>query len=193
MSVIGQKCESQNRCYKKTKHAKCLFFGKFGVLYFLVGPVVRFALLPYCQRFVLPYRILLSKRIIAIGYLAFSPQFFLHVSISFFFLWYLHDWKSPGVFYLFLIYIQGNSPLFSEKIIWDNLSSSIPFKKWHWKMSLYKTIIHLSYPARKTCSFLLIGDFKLVTNIIGAIFRMFSSMFFWITYSEKGFVECFIQ
>ena len=29
---------------------KCSFFGKFGVLYFLVTPVLRFAFLPYCRR-----------------------------------------------------------------------------------------------------------------------------------------------
>ena len=58
-------------CYKKTKHAifsekrtflnprtcvdqgvskKCSFFEKFGVLCFLVTPVLKFALLPYYQR-----------------------------------------------------------------------------------------------------------------------------------------------
>ena len=68
-SVIMQKSESQNRCYKKTKHAKfsekrifrtcacasqggrkCLFFGKFDVLCFLVTPLLRFALLLYCRQ-----------------------------------------------------------------------------------------------------------------------------------------------
>ena len=67
-SAIRQKDESQNGCYKKTKHAKfsekltflnpryahvrvlsggkkCLFFGKYGC--FLVTPVLRFNLLPY--------------------------------------------------------------------------------------------------------------------------------------------------
>ena len=29
---------------------KCLLFGTFGVLYFLVTPVLRFVLLPYCRR-----------------------------------------------------------------------------------------------------------------------------------------------
>ena len=47
-SVIRQKGESQNGCFKKTKHAKfsekCSFFGKFGVLCFLETPVLRFAL-----------------------------------------------------------------------------------------------------------------------------------------------------
>ena len=67
-SVIRLKDESQNWCYKKTKHGKffekrtyllprdmhtwvyvsgdkkCLFFRKFAVLYFLVIPVLRFAL-----------------------------------------------------------------------------------------------------------------------------------------------------
>ena len=69
-SAIRQKDESLQGCYKKTKHAKffekrtflvpnththvnvaggkkCSFFGKFGVLCFLVIPVLRFALLPY--------------------------------------------------------------------------------------------------------------------------------------------------
>ena len=50
-SVIRQKGESQNGCFKKTKHAKCLFFGKFGVLCFLEKPVLRFALLPYYRLF----------------------------------------------------------------------------------------------------------------------------------------------
>ena len=65
-SVIWQKGESQNGCFKKTKHAKfsekknmclCLSggkkyssFGKFGVFSFLETPVLRFALLPYYQR-----------------------------------------------------------------------------------------------------------------------------------------------
>ena len=57
--------ESQNGYYKKTKNAKflekrkkcvsggkkCSFFGKFGVLCFLVTPVLRFALLSYDCRF----------------------------------------------------------------------------------------------------------------------------------------------
>ena len=74
-SVIRQKGESQNGCFKKTKHAKCLekrtsltpwyahvrvrsggkkssFFGKFGVLYFLETPVLRVAILPYYRRFI---------------------------------------------------------------------------------------------------------------------------------------------
>ena len=72
-SVIRQKGESENGCYKKTKHVKfsekrkfltqwyahvcvrirgkkCSFFGKFGVLCFLETPVLRFALLPYYRR-----------------------------------------------------------------------------------------------------------------------------------------------
>ena len=55
-SVIRQKGESQNGGYKKTKHVKFSeklkfpFFGKFGVLCFLVTPVSRFAFLPYYQR-----------------------------------------------------------------------------------------------------------------------------------------------
>ena len=72
-SLISQKGESQNGCYKQIKHAKfsekltflppdthtyvCVsrgkkyqFFGKFGVLHFLVTTVSRFALLPYCRR-----------------------------------------------------------------------------------------------------------------------------------------------
>ena len=78
-SVIRQKSESQNGCYKKTKPAKfsekrtfltpqesehflppdmhvrifggknCAFFRKFGLLCFLVTPVLRFTLLPYHQ------------------------------------------------------------------------------------------------------------------------------------------------
>ena len=72
-SVIRQKDESQNGCFKKTKHVKfpekqtfltswythvhdrvsrgkCSFFGKFGVLCFLETPVLRFALLRYYRR-----------------------------------------------------------------------------------------------------------------------------------------------
>ena len=56
--LIRQKGESQNGCFKKTKHAKfsqkrisggkkCSFFGKFGVLCFLETPVLRFTLLPH--------------------------------------------------------------------------------------------------------------------------------------------------
>ena len=60
-SVIRQKDESQNGGNKKTKHAKfsekrtfltsrkCSFFGKFGMLCFLVTSVLRFPLLPYYQ------------------------------------------------------------------------------------------------------------------------------------------------
>ena len=33
---------------------KCSFFGKFGVLYFLVASVLRFALLPYYRRIAPP-------------------------------------------------------------------------------------------------------------------------------------------
>ena len=43
-SVIRQKDESQNGCFKKAKH------GNFGVLCFLETPVLRFALLPYYRR-----------------------------------------------------------------------------------------------------------------------------------------------
>ena len=75
-SVIRQKGESQNGCFKKTKHAKfyenyekrtflppdmhtyvcvsggkkCPFFRKFDVLCFLETPVLRFVLLPYYRR-----------------------------------------------------------------------------------------------------------------------------------------------
>ena len=72
-SVIGQKGQSQNGYHKNTKHTKfsknehfllldkhtwvcvsggkkCLFFGKSGGFCFLVTPVLRFALLPYCRR-----------------------------------------------------------------------------------------------------------------------------------------------
>ena len=72
--IIRQKSESQNECFKKTKHAKfsekrtfitpwypltyvcvsgckkCLFFGKFSVLCFLETSDLRFALLPYYGR-----------------------------------------------------------------------------------------------------------------------------------------------
>ena len=63
--VIREKGESQNGCFKKTKHdklsekrtfhvrgKKCSFFGKFGVLCSLKTPVFRFALLLYYRRFV---------------------------------------------------------------------------------------------------------------------------------------------
>ena len=50
-SAMRQKGESQNECYKKTKHTKfSQIFGKFDVLCFLLTPVLRFALLPYCRR-----------------------------------------------------------------------------------------------------------------------------------------------
>ena len=73
-SVIRQKGQSQNGCYKKKsmpnflkneyyllpdKHTyvclsggkKCLFFGKFPVSCFLVMPVLRLALLPYYRQY----------------------------------------------------------------------------------------------------------------------------------------------
>ena len=74
-SVIRQKGESQNGCFKKKKSTpnfpknehflvpdphtyvcvsegkKCSFFGKLGVLCFLETPILRFALLPYYQQF----------------------------------------------------------------------------------------------------------------------------------------------
>ena len=73
-SVIRKKGKSQNRCFKKTKHAKfsekrtflppdthtyvCVsgdkkrsFFGKFGVLCFLETPVLTFAYLPYYRQY----------------------------------------------------------------------------------------------------------------------------------------------
>ena len=66
-SFVGNKAksESQNWCFKKTKHAKenkhtyvCVsrgkkysFFRKFGVICFLETPVLRFALLPYYRPF----------------------------------------------------------------------------------------------------------------------------------------------
>ena len=70
-TVIRQEGESQNRCYKKStpifpknEHflppdryvcvlggKKCLFVGKYGALFFLVTPVLRFVLLPYCRGF----------------------------------------------------------------------------------------------------------------------------------------------
>ena len=59
-SVIRQKYKSQNECYKKTKHTTFsekrtfrtprFFFGKFSVLCFLLTPVFRLALLPYCRQ-----------------------------------------------------------------------------------------------------------------------------------------------
>ena len=66
-SVIRQEGESQNRCFKKTKHAKYSanrtfltpeyqgvrnvhFFGKFDVLCFLETPVLRFAFLSYYRQ-----------------------------------------------------------------------------------------------------------------------------------------------
>ena len=76
-SVIRQKGESQNGCFKKTKQAKfskkpehflppdthtyvcvsggkkCSFFEKFGVLCFLETPLLRLALLPYYRRIIL--------------------------------------------------------------------------------------------------------------------------------------------
>ena len=80
LSVIRQKGESQNGCFKKSKHAKfsekkkmsytppppsppnthtyvcvsggkkCSFFGKFGVFCFVETSVLRFTLLPYYRR-----------------------------------------------------------------------------------------------------------------------------------------------
>ena len=63
-SVIRQKGETHNGCFKKRKHAKfskfsvrvrirglCSFFRKFGVRCFLETPVLRFALLSYYRRF----------------------------------------------------------------------------------------------------------------------------------------------
>ena len=54
--TIRQKGESQNGCYKKTKHVsvgkKSSFFGKFAVLCFLVTPVLRFAYLPHYRRII---------------------------------------------------------------------------------------------------------------------------------------------
>ena len=61
-TVIKQKGETQNWCFKKTKHAKfsekfsvsggkkCSFFEKIGVICFLETRLLRFALLPYYQR-----------------------------------------------------------------------------------------------------------------------------------------------
>ena len=77
LQIVGNKAEkgeSQNGCFKKTKHAKfsqkrtflttwythvythvsggkkCSFYGKFGVLCFLETPVLRFPLWPYYRR-----------------------------------------------------------------------------------------------------------------------------------------------
>ena len=71
LSIIRQKGEYQNGCYKKTKHAKfpyqgvkkCSFFGKFGVLCFLETPVLRFVLLPYYRRLNLFEKYFSSKNI----------------------------------------------------------------------------------------------------------------------------------
>ena len=55
-SVIKQKDESQNECFKNVSVSggkKYSFFGKFGVLCFLETPVLRFALLPYYKRILL--------------------------------------------------------------------------------------------------------------------------------------------
>ena len=67
LSVIWQKDESQNGCFKKAKHAKiskkqtfltpdthtyCLFFGNFGMLCFVETSVLSFALLPYYRQIV---------------------------------------------------------------------------------------------------------------------------------------------
>ena len=76
MSVIRQKGECQNGCFKETKHVKffekrtfltplirtrtsvsggekCSFFGKVGVLCFLETPVLRFTLLAYYWRYII--------------------------------------------------------------------------------------------------------------------------------------------
>ena len=47
-SVTRQNWESQNGGNKKTK--KFSFFGKFGILCFLVTSILRFAFLPYYRR-----------------------------------------------------------------------------------------------------------------------------------------------
>ena len=85
-SVIREKGESQNGCFKKTRHAKifrktnisypliptstyvcvsggkkCLFFGKFGVFCFLETPVLRFCLLPYYRCIVTILNLLLKS------------------------------------------------------------------------------------------------------------------------------------
>ena len=67
-SVIGHNGESQNGGNKKTKHTKfsenehflppdthkggkkSSFFGKFGVLYFLLTSVLRFTIMPYYRQ-----------------------------------------------------------------------------------------------------------------------------------------------
>ena len=74
-SVINQKGESQNGCFKKIKHAKfpksehflpfdthtylcvsggkkCSFFGNFGMLYFFETPVSGFTFLSYYRRYI---------------------------------------------------------------------------------------------------------------------------------------------
>ena len=56
-SVIRQKDEFQNGDNEKANETKllggkkCSFFGKFGLLCFLLTSVLRFALLPYDRRF----------------------------------------------------------------------------------------------------------------------------------------------
>ena len=62
-SAMRQKGESQNRCYKKIKHGKCLFFRKFGLLCSLVTPVLTFSLLPYYRRNYILLQILFMKAI----------------------------------------------------------------------------------------------------------------------------------
>ena len=51
-SVIRQKVESQNGCFKKTKHTKFSEKRIFGVLCFLETPVLRFSLLRYYRQVV---------------------------------------------------------------------------------------------------------------------------------------------
>ena len=53
-SVIRQNARSPKQCYKKicvcvSGGKKCLLFWKLGVLCFLATPILRLAVLPYCQ------------------------------------------------------------------------------------------------------------------------------------------------
>ena len=97
--AIRQKGKSQNVCYKKIKYAKyskhflppdmhlhvcvsevkkCLFYIKFGVLCFLVTPILRFSLLPifpfwsYQVWWVQAKNLHLKKRRLEISYVLFK-------------------------------------------------------------------------------------------------------------------------
>ena len=69
---------------------KCSLFGIFGVLCFLVTPVLRFALLPYCQRLV-PVQISPKKSVFVqlnsfnrdLGLVVTTPVFTFSIPISY--------------------------------------------------------------------------------------------------------------